>query len=154
MKPTPPAIVPPLNSMVCFSVYTAGLAFNRLYKNLLEEYGLTYPQFLVLISLRHGGTQNVSTIGETLCLESNTLTPLLKRLEEAGLVMRRRDRQDERVVQVSLTKSGIKLVNDIGCVPPQVLEATHMAVKNVGILTANLNELTQNLRRHTKTLRN
>lgn len=154
MKPTPPAIVPPLNSMVCFSVYTAGLAFNRLYKNLLEEYGLTYPQFLVLISLRHGGTQNVSTIGETLCLESNTLTPLLKRLEEAGLVLRRRDRQDERVVQVSLTKSGIKLVNDIGCVPPQVLEATHMAVKNVGILTANLNELTQNLRRHTKTLRN
>lgn len=154
MKPTPPAIVPPLNSMVCFSVYTAGLAFNRLYKNLLEEYGLTYPQFLVLISLRHGGTQNVSTIGETLCLESNTLTPLLKRLEEGGLVLRRRDKQDERVVQVSLTKSGIKLVNDIGCVPPQVLEATHMAVKNVGILTANLNELTQNLRRHTKTLRN
>ena len=153
MKPTKHLAVPPVSNMICFSVYAAGLAFNRLYQNLLAGFNLTYPQFLVLFSLQQGGTQKVSALGKALYLESNTLTPLLKRMEQAGLVTRRRDTRDERVVQVALTKAGAKLTKDIGCVPPQVLEATHMGIKNVIALTANLNALTKNLRSHTHGLR-
>ena len=140
--------------MICFSVYAAGLAFNRLYQKLLAEFRLTYPQFLVLIALQQGGTQKVSAIGESLFLESNTLTPLLKRMEKAGLITRARDKDDERVVQVSLTKLGAKLSKDIGCVPPQVLEATHMGVKDVAKLAENLNSLADGLRSETLNLQN
>ena len=154
MKSATHPAAPPVSTMICFSVYAAGLAFNRLYQNLLGEYDLTYPQFLVLISLQQGGTQKVSAIGESLYLESNTLTPLLKRMEKAGLITRQRDKVDERVVQVSLTKAGAKLSKDIGCVPPQVFEATHMGMKDFAALTANLNALAANLRSHTQTLHN
>ena len=153
MKSTSRRAASPIGSMICFSVYTAGLAFNRLYQNLLEDFGLTYPQFLVLISLQQGGTQKVSALGETMFLESNTLTPLLKRMEAAGLITRTRDSDDERVVLIALTKLGAKLGNDIGCVPPQVLEATHMGLRDVVALTSNLNSLANNLRKHTQALR-
>ncbi|MEP6826897.1 MAG: MarR family transcriptional regulator [Aestuariivirga sp.] len=153
MKSAKQTSTPPIGNMICFSVYAAGLAFNRLYQNLLEGFGLTYPQFLVLISLQQGGTQKVSAIGEALFLESNTLTPLLKRMEAAGLITRTRDSDDERVVQISLTKAGAKLGKDIGCVPPQVLEATHMGLRDVVALTTNLNALSKNLRKHTQALR-
>jgi MarR family transcriptional regulator, organic hydroperoxide resistance regulator len=153
MKPSKHTNAPPISNMICFSVYSAGLAFNRLYQNLLEGFDLTYPQFLVLISLQQGGTMRVSNLGETLHLESNTLTPLLKRMEKAGLVRRTRSINDERVVQISLTKAGAKLTKDIGCVPPQVLEATHMGLRDVVALTSNLNGLSDNLRKHTQALR-
>lgn len=139
--------------MICFSVYAAGLAFNRLYQNLLSQFGLTYPQFLVLVALQQNGPQKVSALGETLFLESNTLTPLLKRMQSTGLITRTRDADDERVVQIALTKAGAKLTKDIGCVPPQVIDATHMKLGDVMALTANLNSLTQNLRKHTQELR-
>ncbi|MEO9169062.1 MAG: MarR family transcriptional regulator [Aestuariivirga sp.] len=148
MKPNPP-----ISSMICFSVYAAGLAFNRLYQNLLSQFGLTYPQFLVLVALQQNGPQKVSALGETLFLESNTLTPLLKRMQSTGLITRTRDADDERVVQIALTKAGAKLTKDIGCVPPQVIDATHMKLGDVMALTANLNSLTQNLRKHTQELR-
>jgi DNA-binding MarR family transcriptional regulator len=153
MKSTEQTSAPPISNMICFSVYAAGLAFNRLYQNLLAGFNLTYPQFLVLVSLRQGGTQKVSALGAALYLESNTLTPLLKRMEVAGLITRARNTDDERRVQISLTKAGAKLCKDIGCVPPQVLEAAHMGVKNVIALTANLNALSNNLRKHTRALR-
>ena len=144
---------PPLGNMICFSVYAAGLAFNRLYKGLLDGFNLTYPQFLVLVVLQQGGPMTVSAVGEALFLESNTLTPLLKRMEASGLVSRQRNKVDERVVQISLTKAGAKLSNDIGCVPPQVLNATHMGLREVAALTVNLNSLADNLRQHTDVLR-
>ncbi len=139
--------------MICFSVYAAGLAFNRLYQSLLNGFDLTYPQFLVLVALQQGGAMNVGALGEALFLESNTLTPLLKRMEASGLVSRQRDKMDERVVQIALTKPGAKLANTIGCVPPQVLNATHMSLREVVALTANLNSLADNLRQHTNGLR-
>ena len=153
MKSTSPQTSPPLGNMICFSVYAAGLAFNRLYKNLLDGFNLTYPQFLVLVVLQQGGPMTVSAVGEALFLESNTLTPLLKRMEASGLVTRMRDKVDERVVQISLTKAGAKLANKIGCVPPQVLNATHLGLREVAALTVNLNSLADNLRQHTDVLR-
>ena len=142
---------PPLGDMICFSVYAAGLAFNRLYKKLLSQFKLTYPQFLVLIVLRQHGASKVGDLGDALFLESNTLTPLLKRMESAGIISRRRDVRDERVVLVALTKKGLTLVDDICCIPPQVLQATHMNQTDVAALTSNLTSLTKNLREHVLT---
>ena len=153
MKSPSQRAAPPLSNMICFSVYAAGLAFNRLYKNLLDGFNLTYPQFLVLVVLQQGGPVNVSALGEALFLESNTLTPLLKRMEASGLVTRKRDKVDERVVQISLTKAGAKLADNIGCIPPQVLQATHLGLREVTALTANLHGLANNLRKHTDVLR-
>ena len=81
-----------LDDFLCFGVYSTGLAFNRLYKPLLDRYGLTYPQYLVMVALARRDDQTVGELGGQLFLESNTLTPLIKRLEAAGLVTRQRDR--------------------------------------------------------------
>lgn len=117
----------PLDQFLCFSVYAAGLAFNRVYKPLLDRFGITYPQYLALVALSGNDRQTVSELGEKLHLESNTLTPLIKRLEAAGLVTRTRDKQDERVVRLSLTESGTTLANEaLGCVPADVFKATGM----------------------------
>jgi len=150
MEPVQSSNLPPLESMVCFSVYSAGLAFNRLYRRMLSQFGLTYPQFLVLVSLQHRDGQKVSELGEALFLESNTLTPLLQRLETVGLIKRQRDDEDERVVRLTLTTAGARLTQDIGCVPPQVLEATQMHISEIVALTAKLNLLAGSLREHAK----
>ena len=140
--------IPPLESMICFSVYSAGLAFNRLYRGLLERCGLTYPQFLVLVALRQQNNRKVSDLGEALFLESNTLTPLLKRMELAGLIARRRASKDERAVIVSLTEKGARLTLDLGCVPPDVAQATRLDLGEITALTARLNTLSKALREH------
>jgi len=90
-----------LDDFLCFGVYSTGLAFNRLYKPLLDRYGLTYPQYLVMVALARRDDQTVGELGGQLFLESNTLTPLIKRLEAAALVTRQRDTKDERVVRVA-----------------------------------------------------
>lgn len=93
----------PLSAMLCFDVYATNLAFNRVYKPFLDPLGITYPQYLVLIVLWQQDGQSVGQIGRALGLESSTLTPLLKRLEAAGLVLRQRDTEDERRVCIDLT---------------------------------------------------
>src|SRR4051794_6339033 len=95
-----------LDSQLCFSIYAAGHAFNRFYKPLLGPLGLTYPQYLVLLALWEEDALTLKTIGERLLLDSGTLTPLLRRMEEAGLVSRARDVEDERLVRVRLTPKG------------------------------------------------
>ncbi len=138
----------PLDQFLCFSVYTAGLAFNRIYKPLLDPYGITYPQYLTLVALSSRESQTVSELGETLHLESNTLTPLIKRLEAAGLVTRTRDRQDERVVRLDLTEAGSALAETaLGCVPAAVLEATGMERTALEALNDELRVLSNALRR-------
>ena len=89
---------------LCFAIYSAGHAFNRIYKPLLGELGLTYPQYLVMVALWAKDDQTVGSLGEKLLLESSTLTPLLKRLEGIGYLTRTRDPADERQVRVRLTK--------------------------------------------------
>lgn len=100
---------PPLSDFLCFAVYSANLAFGKAYKPILDQLGLTYPQYITIIALWEEEDQTVSGLGEKLFLASNTLTPILKKLEAMGYVDRQRDAEDERQVRVSLTKSGRRL---------------------------------------------
>ncbi|QCI65676.1 MarR family winged helix-turn-helix transcriptional regulator [Phreatobacter stygius] len=106
-----------LADQLCFAVYSAAHAFNRVYKPHLDRLGLTYPQYLAMLVLWERDDVTVKAIGERLALDSGTLTPLLKRLESAGLVRRLRDPADERSVRVSLTDQGRKLRDKARGVP-------------------------------------
>lgn len=129
----------PLDQFLCFSVYAAGLAFNRVYKPLLDRFGITYPQYLAIAALSSKDGQKVSELGEKLFLESNTLTPLIKRLEAAGLVSRVRDSQDERVVRVTLTPQGRALADEaLQCVPDEILRATGMSGDDLNRLNQSM----------------
>ena len=140
---TGPAV---LDQSLCFAVYSAGLAFNRVYKPILEPLGLTYPQYLVMVALWEAEGQSVSELGEQLFLESNTLTPLLKRLEAAGFITRARNKADERQVRVSLTEKGRGLLAEAACVPGQILEATGLTVEQLRQLQRAIAGLRDNLR--------
>lgn len=95
-----------LDQQLCFAVYSASRALTRAYAPLLEPLGLTYPQYLVLLVLWAEDAISVKQLGEQLALDSATLTPLLKRLAERGIVVRKRDEADERVVRIHLTAEG------------------------------------------------
>lgn len=100
---------PKLADFLCFAIYSANLAYGRAYKPILEELGLTYTQYIAIVALWDEDNQTVGGLGDKLFLESNTLTPILKKLEELGYVHRRRDPKDERQVVVGLTDAGRKL---------------------------------------------
>jgi len=134
-----------LNDLVCFAVYSANNAFNRFYKPIMAELGLTYPQFLVLMALWEEDGQGVGRLGERLGLESNTLTPLLKRMEAAGVVERRRDRTDERRVAVFLTQAGQELEARAGALLACVPEATGMTADELVDLRSAIERLRDNL---------
>ena len=104
-----PATPDRLGRMLCFAIYSAGHAFTRVYKPLLDTLGLTYPQYLVLLVLWERDDVTVKEIGRRLFLDSGTLTPLLKRLEGAGWLRRARDPRDERQVRIGLTERGREL---------------------------------------------
>src|SRR6478735_4720689 len=99
-----------LSNFLCFAVYSANLAFGRAYKPILDALGLTYTQYIAMVALSEENDQTVGTLGEKLFLESNTLTPILKKLESMSLVERRRDPADERQVRVNLTPAGRDLL--------------------------------------------
>ncbi|MDU8925366.1 MarR family transcriptional regulator [Pasteurellaceae bacterium LIM206] len=101
-----PREFPPLEDFLCFSVYSANLAFGRVYKQYLRPYDLTYTQWIVLLALAETDNQTVNQLGRKVFLASNTLTPLLKQLEKQGLVERNRSSKDERQVIVHLTEKG------------------------------------------------
>src|SRR5476649_3013952 len=101
-----PAAAVPLSDFLCFAVYSANLAFGRAYRPILDELGLTYTQYIAIIALWEQDNQTVTSLGEKLFLESNTLTPILKKLEAMGYLRRARDPGDERQVLVSLTDAG------------------------------------------------
>lgn len=134
-----------LNEMLCFALYGAAHAFSRAYKPLLEPLGLTYPQYLVMISLWERDGQPVKGLGEALGLDSGTLSPLLKRLEQAGLVSRTRDRQDERQVNITLTEKGRALQGDAAAIMPAIAQATGCGLDEVIALRDRLKSLQQNL---------
>jgi len=101
---------PALSNFLCFAVYSANLAFGRAYKPILDPLGLTYTQYIALVALSDVNDQTVGALGEKLFLESNTLTPILKKLESMGYITRHRDPADERQVRVSLTGKGRELL--------------------------------------------
>lgn len=113
-----------LDNQICFAVYSAGHAFNRVYKPLLDKLGLTYPQYLAMLVLWERDKVSVKEIGDKLFLDSGTLTPLLKRLEASGLVKRTRSVDDERQVIVSLTAQGQALRDKAKSVPQRILAAS------------------------------
>ena len=113
---------PPLSDYLCFAVYSANLAFGRAYRPILEPLGLTYTQYVALVALWEQDDQTVGDLGEKLFLESNTLTPLLKKLEQMGFLERRRDPADERQVRIRLTKKGRDLQNE--CISDRLIDAT------------------------------
>jgi DNA-binding MarR family transcriptional regulator len=123
-KTLAPASPLKLDDFLCFGVYSAGHAFNRLYRPLLEKLGLTYPQYLAMVALWEADDRTVGALGERLGLESNTLTPLLKRLEGMGLISRARDPRDERVVRVKLTDQGRELEGPACAVPAELLASS------------------------------
>lgn len=98
-----------LSDFLCFAVYSANLAFSKAYRPFLEKLGVTYPQYVAIVALWEKDNQTVSELGEQLFLESNTLTPMLKKLEALGYVRRKRDSKDERQVIISLTAEGRRL---------------------------------------------
>lgn len=136
----------PFGQMLCFSVYAAQLAFNRLYKQLLAPHGLTYLQYLVLVALSQADDRTVSQLGEALFLESSTLTPLLKRMEAAGHVTRRRDGHDERVVRIALTPAGRVAAQAVDCVPLDVLEALDLPLADLEAMKRTIDRMSAAIR--------
>src|SRR5689334_12518669 len=117
-----------LGNQLCFAVYSTAHAFNRVYKPLLDRLGLTYPQYLVMLALWERDGVPLKEIGERLFLDSGTLTPLLKRLETAGLVKRTRSKEDERQVLIALTAQGLALKDKARSVPLSILNASSCSV--------------------------
>jgi DNA-binding MarR family transcriptional regulator len=137
-----------LSSQLCFATYATAHAFNRVYKPLLDPLGLTYPQYLVLLVLWKQDNVTVKEIGQHLHLDSGTLTPLLKRLEGAGIVRRTRDTYDERQVRVSLTQQGHDLKAPALKVWNEVVCATGLDTENFRVLLDQLNGLRESLNAH------
>lgn len=135
-----------LNDHLCFSVYALSHAFNRLYKDLLKDIGLTYPQYLVMLVLWEEDQQTVGEIGKRLSLQSNTLTPIMKRLEGMGFLTRMRRRDDERQVAVHLTESGRTLKNLAKEIPACVLAASELSQEEVDQMIEGLDRLRMSLK--------
>lgn len=102
-----------LENQLCFALYSATHAITRAYRNALDQKGLTYTQYLVLLVLWENKTMSVSAIAQKLDLDSASLTPILKRLESAGILQRLRNKSDERVVEIKLTEKGIGLQDEV-----------------------------------------
>ncbi|MEV0190185.1 MarR family winged helix-turn-helix transcriptional regulator [Kitasatospora purpeofusca] len=134
-----------LDRQICFSLNAASRAFGGVYRVLLKDLGLTYPQYLVMLVLWEHGELPVKRIGEHLRLDSGTLSPLLKRLEAAGLVHRKRSPEDERSVTVSLTGEGSAMRERAGQVPRRLLVATGLPVEQLATLRVLLDQVTEAL---------
>ncbi|HEY8381131.1 MAG TPA: MarR family transcriptional regulator [Microvirga sp.] len=134
-----------LEDQLCFAAYSVAQAFNRVYKPQLDRLGLTYPQYLALLVLWDRDDRTVKQIGDQLNLDSGTLTPLLKRLEAAGIVRRTRDVHDERQVRISLTDKGRSLKEPAADTRSGVACATGMSIEQIEALRRHLIELRDTL---------
>jgi len=134
-----------LDQQLCFALYSANLAMHKVYRKLLTQMDITYPQYLVMLVLWQQDSLTVSEIGERLFLDSATLTPLLKRLENAGLLNRQRSRQDERQVVVSLTDAGRSLRQQAESIPDEIQCASDCSEDEMNSLKLQLNQLRDKL---------
>lgn len=137
-----------LSDFLCFALYSTSHAFNRVYKPLLDELGLTYPQYLVMVLLWEHDDQTVGSLGERLMLESSTLTPLLKRLETLGHIKRTRDPADERQVRIGLTHKGRALREKAVKVPGCILEASGLKLAELKRLQNEIIALRNSLKHY------
>ncbi len=134
-----------LDQQICFSLNAASRAFGSVYRVILKDLGITYPQYLVMLVLWEHGDLPVKKLGEHLRLDSGTLSPLLKRLETAGLVRRERSARDERSVDVRLTEQGVALRERAVQVPRRIASATSFDMDEIRDLRARLDQLTSSL---------
>lgn len=118
-----------LENQLCFTIYACSREFTKLYQPHLDKIGLTYSQYLVMIVLWEKQQCTVKELGEALFLDSGTLTPLLKRLQAAGLILRERSLQDERKVLISLTEKGWALQSEAVCIPAKMAEGTMLSAE-------------------------
>lgn len=144
---SPKAAGPKLENFLCFAIYSANLAYGRAYKPILDELGLTYTQYITIVALSEEDNQTVSSLGEKLFLESNTLTPILKKLEQSGYISRTRDPADERQVRVSLTAAGRRLLDKE--INASLVEATGLG-DEFPIVQKSVVRLRDNLLQHTR----
>ena len=139
-----------LDRQICFPLYAASNLINRLYRPVLSRLGLTYPQYLVMLALWEEAPRTVGALGDALYLDSGTLTPLLKRMEQAGLITRARDPEDERRVQVSLTPAGRSLRQEAEHVSQTLTEGFEGDPAEVERLRDSVQALVGALARHGK----
>ncbi|WNV92005.1 MarR family transcriptional regulator [Umezawaea sp. Da 62-37] len=137
--------VSPVDDLLCFALYAASRAVTAAYRPLLRDLGLTYPQYLVMVALWDRGPMPVKDLGDALQLDYGTLTPLLKRLESAALITRRRRTDDERSVQVALTPEGDAMREAARDVPASIGDAMGLPEAEVERLRVSLRRLTANL---------
>lgn len=138
--------MPVTDEMVCFSLYAASRATTQAYRTLLEPWGLTYPQYLVLVTLWIEGDQTVSGLGDHLQLDSGTLSPLLRRMERAGLVRRERRSADERVVTVTIGERGTALRPELAHIPARIAAGMGLSDEQAATeLIATLHRLTETM---------
>jgi MarR family transcriptional regulator, organic hydroperoxide resistance regulator len=121
----------PLDEQLCFTLYATSMAVTRMYKPMLDRMGITYPQYLVLAALGEQDGLSVGAIADRLALESSTVTPPLKRMEQAGLVERRRSKEDERQVNVFMTVEGRRLLEESQCLGDTLVERSKMTAEDV-----------------------
>lgn len=141
-----------LDNQLCFALYSASLAMTKLYKPLLEALNLTYPQYLVLLVLWEGDGLTVSQLGGRLGLDSGTLTPLLKRMEQAELLTRQRSADDERRVQVFLSANGASLKAQARHIPACVVAQTQCPVPELMAITRQIQQLRDQINASTASL--
>jgi len=134
-----------LDNQLCFALYSTSLAMTRVYKPLLDNLGLTYPQYLAMLVLWEQDGLMVSELGDKLFLDSGTLTPLLKRLESSGLVSRIRAVEDERRVHITLTAAGRALKTKAALIPSCILSASQCSLPELIELTQQVQALRQRL---------
>ena len=134
-----------LDNQLCFALYSTSLAMTKMYKPMLEAIRLTYPQYLAMLVLWEEDGLTVSEIGERLLLDSGTLTPLLKRMEATGLLVRLRDTEDERRVRVKLTAAGNSLRVQAAEIPSCVRDITGCSVSELHSLSQSIKKFRQRL---------
>ena len=136
-----------LDERICFPLYVLSKEITGLYRPILEELDLTYPQYLVMMVLWEEDGLAVSHIGEKLFLDSGTLTPVLKRLENKGFINRIRNKEDERVVQLFLTENGKNLRQHACGIPEKLLEQIHVQIEDLKNFKDTLNQLINNIKK-------
>ena len=145
MSPSNPSAVPgalSLEQQICYAMHTTVRAFDAVYRELLLEQGLSYPQYIALMTVGEHGPLTVGTLGELMHLDSGTLSPLLKRMEAAGLVARTRDPEDERRVLVSVTATGRDRLTALGAIPLQIARRSGLTRTQLVDLQRTLRDVT------------
>ncbi|MDR6553008.1 MarR family winged helix-turn-helix transcriptional regulator [Paenibacillus qinlingensis] len=130
-----------LENQLCFSLYASSRAITRMYRPFLEELGITYPQYLVLLVLWEQKESTVKELSEKLDLDSGTLTPMLKRMEAQKLLVRNRSQEDERVVLIRITEAGLALHDQALCIPQTLFAASGLSAEEIANFNAQLKRI-------------